>query len=125
MPNLAQITIAGHIGKDAELKYTQAGDAVASFSVAVNSRRNDDETIWYRVSIWRKYAEILAPLLKKGKVVTVIGDFQPRQYDANDGSRAWSFDIQGNTVIVAGDNNNQQDNEQYEGMGTDTEDIPF
>lgn len=117
MPNLAQITIAGHIGSDAELKYTQGGDAVASFSVAVNGR--DDSTVWYRVSIWRRYAEVMKPLLTKGKVVTVIGDFQPRSYE-KDGETRWSFDINGRDVIVAGDSNGNQQDEQ-----PDLDSIPF
>lgn len=120
MPNLAQITIAGHIGRDAELRYTQGGDAVASFSVAVNNR--DETTTWYRCSIWRKYAEVLTPLLTKGKVVTVIGDFAPRQYEAKDGTMQWSFDIQASNVIVAGDGGRDG---TPQSTPDNMEDIPF
>jgi single-strand DNA-binding protein len=76
------ITIAGNIGKDAELRSTQGGDKVAGFSVAVESREGREKTtIWFDVSIWGKRAEALAQYLTKGTRVAVSGDLGKREYE--------------------------------------------
>lgn len=73
------ITIAGNIGKDAELRKTQNGDSVASFSVAVSDRKK--ETTWFDVSLWGKRAEGLHSYIKKGGQITVMGDLQTREHE--------------------------------------------
>lgn len=77
---MKQITIAGNIGKSAEIRRTQNGDAVAGFSVAV-SRGRDDPTTWFDCSLWGKRAETLAQYLTKGSKVTVCGEFSTREHD--------------------------------------------
>jgi single-strand DNA-binding protein len=79
---MKQLTIAGNIGKDAELRSTQGGDQVAGFSVAVESREGREKTsIWFDVSIWGKRAQALAPYLIKGARVCVSGDLGTREYN--------------------------------------------
>jgi single-strand DNA-binding protein len=79
---MKQLTIAGNIGKDAELRTTQGGDQVAGFSVAVESREGREKTsIWIDVSIWGKRAQALAPYLTKGARVCVSGDMGTREYN--------------------------------------------
>lgn len=76
------IIIAGKIGRDAELRNTQGGDSVCSFSVAVDQRDGRDKsTNWWRVSLWGKRGEALAPYLLKGASVTVTGDFALGDYE--------------------------------------------
>jgi single-strand DNA-binding protein len=76
------ITIAGKLGRDAELRHTQGGDSVCSFSVAVDQREGRDKsTNWFRVSIWGKRGESLAPYLLKGAAVTVAGSFSVSEYE--------------------------------------------
>ena len=76
------ITIAGRVGRDAELRRTQGGDAVCSFTVAVDYRNGREKaTNWWRVSLWGKRAEALAPYLLKGVSVTVSGEFSLGDYD--------------------------------------------
>jgi single-strand DNA-binding protein len=76
------ITIAGKLGRDAELRHTQGGDSVCSFSVAVDQREGRDKsTNWFRVSIWGKRGESLAPYLLKGAAVTVSGSFSVSEYE--------------------------------------------
>lgn len=73
------ITIAGNIGKDAEVR--DAGQSrVASFSVAVSEGR-DKPTTWWDVSMWGKRGESLAPHLTKGSRVTVSGRFSTREHN--------------------------------------------
>ena len=76
------LTIAGNIGKDAELRSTGSGDQVAGFSVAVNDGFGDKKrTIWFDVSIWGKRAATLAPMLTKGGKVCVSGELSTREYE--------------------------------------------
>lgn len=76
------ITIAGRVGRDAELRRTQGGDAVCSFTVAVDYRNGREKaTNWWRVSLWGKRGEALAPYLLKGVSVTVSGEFSLGDYE--------------------------------------------
>lgn len=76
------ITIAGRIGRDAELRRTQGGDAVCGFTVAVDVRKGQaKETNWWRVSLWGKRGEALASYLLKGACVTVCGEFSLGEYE--------------------------------------------
>lgn len=75
-------TIAGKIGADAITRQTQGGDSVCSFSVAVDQREGRDKsTNWWRVSLWGKRGESLAPYLLKGASVTVTGSFSVSEYE--------------------------------------------
>jgi single-strand DNA-binding protein len=79
---MKSLTIAGNIGKSAELRTTNNGEKVAGFSVAVDDGFGDKKrTLWFDVSIWGKRAETLAPMLVKGGKVCVSGDLSTREHD--------------------------------------------
>ena len=79
---MKNITIAGNVGKDAETRKTGSGDAVTSFSVAVEERKGQDKsTIWFDVSIWGARGEKLAGYITKGTKVAVSGDLGKREHD--------------------------------------------
>jgi single-strand DNA-binding protein len=84
--NLVQI--AGHLGADAETRFTPNGQKVTNLRVAVNSRRNNkDETIWWRVTIWGDRFDKLLPYLKKGSAVIIVGEMsKPEIYTDKDGN---------------------------------------
>lgn len=101
-----KVVIIGNLGTDPDLKYLPNGDAVCSFSVATNRKwKNSDgskgeEVTWFRVSAWRKQAEICNQYLKKGKQVYVEGRLTPdkntggpRVWTANDGQPHASFEL--------------------------------
>lgn len=71
------LTIAGTIGKDAELRTTPQGKKVAGFSVAVSKGR-DKPTIWFDCSIWGERAEKVAQYIQKGGRITVSGEVDAR-----------------------------------------------
>src|SRR3990172_4823962 len=77
-----KLIIAGHLGKDPEMRYAPNGDPVTSMSVATNSKYTDksgqkvEETTWFRVSVWGKQAETCNQYLKKGSAVLVEGRLQ-------------------------------------------------
>lgn len=78
---MKQITIAGRVTKDAEVR--QAGsDNVCGFSVAVDDRQGREKTaIFFECSIWGKRGDALSPFLLKGTPVTVSGDLSRREHD--------------------------------------------
>ena len=79
---MKNITIAGNIGKDAETRRTQSGDAVTSFSIAVEDRiPKEKSTIWFRCSLWGKRGESLAQYLTKGSKVAVSGELSIEVYE--------------------------------------------
>ncbi len=73
-----QITLAGNLGRNPEMRYTQTGDAVMNLSVATNrTYKGSDgeqvkETIYVRVSVWIKQAEACNEYLHKGSNVLVV-----------------------------------------------------
>lgn len=96
--------IVGKVGKDAEMKYAGNGTAVTSFSLAVDrSFKKDGETvkrtIWYRVQVFGKLAEIVKDV-KKGDTILAEGTLEadwttgaPRIWNKQDGTAAASFDL--------------------------------
>ena len=79
---MKSITIAGRTGKNAELRRTQDGTQVLSFSVAVDDGYGDrKKTLWFDCSLFGKRGAALESILPKGTSVTVSGDFSTREHD--------------------------------------------
>jgi single-strand DNA-binding protein len=79
---MKNITIAGNVGKDAETRRTQSGDAVTSISIAVEDRIPKEKgTIWFRCSLWGRRGESLAQYLTKGSKVAVSGELSIEVYE--------------------------------------------
>lgn len=95
------LTIAGSLGRDAEVKYLANGDAVASFSVADSAGR-DKPTIWWNCSMFGKRGESLAPYLLKGASVTVSGSVTEREWTDKDGQKRKSMDVRVSDVALQG-----------------------
>lgn len=94
------ITVAGQLGRDAEIRYLQDGSAVANFSVA-DSQGRDKPTIWWNCSLFGKRAESLSPYLMKGQAVTVSGSITEREYQ-KDGTTHKAMDLRVNDVALQG-----------------------
>ena len=102
-----KVILVGHLGKDAETKFTPAGVSVTKFSVATNRRWKDqqtgewkEETDWANVVLWRQ--ENLANYLTKGKQVYVEGRLQTRSYDDKDGKKQYMTEVVADDVILLG-----------------------
>ncbi len=89
------IQIAGHLGADPEVRFTQSGKKVTTLRVATNSRKGgQDVTIWWRVSIWDEEFKNMIPHMKKGSAVIVFGDVQkPDIYTDREGKPQISMEI--------------------------------
>lgn len=72
----------GRVGKDAVVRQTAGGDAVASFSVAVDSGFGDKKkSAWFDCSFWGKRAETVGPMIKKGDRIGLTGELSTREHD--------------------------------------------
>lgn len=93
MNDLNMVLITGRLTKDAELKYTKAGDPVAGFSLAVNHSKKDangqwvDEPDYIDCKMWGKQAETLSKYLVKGKKILVNGEFRQEKWTDQQGAQ--------------------------------------
>lgn len=94
-----KLTIIGNLTRDPELRTTQSGLSVCSFTVAVNRRRSqNNETDYFRVTVWRELAEICQKYLAKGRKVAVCGPVAVSTYTANDGSTRATLEVTADEV---------------------------
>ncbi len=82
---MQKLIIAGACGKDAELRRTGQGEEVLNWSIAVSNGKDKDgnhrPATWYDAALWGKRAESLAPHIKKGDKLTLIGRPSVRVHD--------------------------------------------
>jgi single-strand DNA-binding protein len=96
---LNKIIVIGNLGRDPEMRYTPAGQAVTSFSVAstrrytTSSGERRDETEWFNVSAWGKLAELCNQWLTKGRQVYVEGRLRSRSFEGRDGQMRFVNEI--------------------------------
>lgn len=95
------ITVAGNLGKDAEMRTMPNGDPVLSFSVA-DSQGRDKETIWWRAQLFGKRATALQPYLVKGQQVTISGSVTERAWTNKDGEAQKTMEIRVNELALQG-----------------------
>lgn len=88
MPN-TQVALSGNLTGDPELRITQSGAAVASFSLAVSDgTKEQPSTSFYDVSCWRSLAENVVETLSKGVRVNVIGTLKQRTWETDGNKRS-------------------------------------
>src|SRR5579871_6165253 len=102
-----KVILVGHLGRDAETKFTPGGVSVTRFSIATSRRWKDqqsgewkEETNWSDVVLWR--GENVANYLLKGKQVYVEGRLQTRSYDDKDGKKVYRTEVVADDVILLG-----------------------
>ena len=96
-------TVAGRIGQDAQVRQAGSED-VCEFSVAVDERvKGERRTTWVRCTLWGKRGVALAPHLRKGDAVTVVGALSVRLFESKkDGSTQASVEVKVSEVTLQG-----------------------
>ena len=100
--------VVGHLGRDPEMRYTQSGVPVTSFSVATTrkwssaSGEQQEKTTWFRVTCWRKLAELTAQYLKKGRLVLVEGDIEASAFTDREGNARASLELTATNIKFLG-----------------------
>lgn len=100
--------VVGHLGQDPQMRYTPTGVPVTSFSVATTRRwsnangEQQEKTTWFRVTCWRKLAELAAQYLQKGRLVLVEGDVDAQAFTDKQGNLRASLELTATTVRFLG-----------------------
>src|SRR5471032_1901104 len=108
MGSVNKVILVGNLGRDAELRYTPGGAAVATLNMATTEVWNDkggqrqEKTEWHRIVLWGKTAESLNEYLTKGKQIYVEGRLQTRQWDDKDGNKRYTTEIRGDKIVLLG-----------------------
>ena len=104
MASLNKVIIIGRIGKDPEVRHTQSGQSVASFSVATDESYKDqsgqkvEKTEWHRITAWGKQAEFIGNYLGKGRLVYIEGKIETRKWTDNNGQERYTTEIKADRV---------------------------
>ena len=129
-----KVILAGRLVRDPEVRYTQTGKAVASFTLAVNSRfsrsTNQQTADFIPIVVWDKLAEVCGNYLNKGSQILVEGRIQIRNYNVQDGSKRYVTEVIAQELEFMGSKpiNNTSMSPQAQSFGTEVpldEEIPF
>ncbi len=143
MLGFERVVIMGNLGNDPEMRFLPNGTPVTNFSVAVNKKYTDNDGVdhesvkWFRVSAWRRQAEVCNEYLSKGSAVYIEGEVKvdpetgnPRVYKRNDGEAASSLELTARFVRFLGGSNGEgyaptDEEVPAEADEEDDEKIPF
>jgi single-strand DNA-binding protein len=122
-----KVVLIGNLGKDPELRYTQGGKSVTSFSLATTNKykgadgTSHSDTEWHNIVAWGKLGEIANQYLKKGRSAYIEGTIKTQTWDDKDGNKRYKTNIIANTIQFLSERKTTSNN-------TDTntsEELPF
>lgn len=131
---LNRVVLIGRLTADPQLRYTQNGTAVTTFTLAVQrnfaNQQGEREADFIDIVAWRKLAELCANFLSKGRLTAVEGRLQIRSYEAQDGTRRRVAEVVADNVQFLDRGASQastlpEDDFSELGEPPDEEDIPF
>jgi single-strand DNA-binding protein len=106
MGSLNKVQLIGRLGKDPDVRYTSAGQAVANFTLATDETYKDREgekkktTTWHNIVVWGKVAEeFVGKYLKKGMLVYAEGKLQTRSWDDKTGNKKYTTEVNVHNII--------------------------
>jgi single-strand DNA-binding protein len=119
MAGVNKVILVGNVGRDAEVRYTQSGTAVAGFSLATSESFNDrdgqrqERTEWHNCVVWGRQAEIAGQYVKKGRQLYVEGRLQTRDWVDPQGVKHYRTEVVANRFQLLG----RRENGEGEGGG--------
>lgn len=126
-----QVVVVGRLTRDAEMKYTNSGKALANFSIAVNDGWGENEHVsFFDVTIWGRMAESIHQYLTKGTRVCVSGSLKQERWQTNEGQNRSKIAINGrNLQLLGSPQGNRQQAPQQQAPPEPTrsfeDDVPF
>jgi single-strand DNA-binding protein len=133
-----KISILGNLGREVDLRFTQQGKPVASFSMATTEKRGQDKevTTWFKVTLWGRQAEIASQYLTKGSQVYIEGRVSLEEWTDKDGNKRSSIAVNATDMqFIGGGNRDNQSagspasntEEKFGDLGADEnpDDVPF
>lgn len=114
MLNLA--VIMGRLTATPELKQTQSGIAVTTFTVAVQrsftAANGEKQTDFLNVVAWKNQAEFVSKYFQKGQMIALKGSIQTRKYEDKDGNKRTAVEIVANEISFCGEKNEESENKR-------------
>lgn len=106
------MNLIGRLTADIELRRTNSGKAVASYSLAVKRPRVADTTDFIELVTWEQGAEYLAKYAHKGDIVGAVGTLQPREWTDKDGNKRKAWEVVTTSVELLSSKKDSQGNTQ-------------
>lgn len=144
MSSLNKVMLIGRLGKDPEVRYTQNGTPVATFSLATSEKWKDnggnpqEKTNWHNIVLWNKLAEVAKRFLSKGALIYLEGKLTTRKWQDQSGANRYTTEVVCNKMVMLGGKRNGEAEEgsaeiseavepagSSEPAGIDDSDIPF
>lgn len=140
MASINKAIIIGNVGKDPEVKYTNAGRAIANLSIATSSSWKDkntgekkEETEWHRIVFYDRLAEVVGEYVKKGSSIYVEGRLKTRKWQDKEGIDRYTTEIQADQMTMLGGKQESQDRPakqeskpaRHDPVDSMDDDIPF
>lgn len=126
------VVIMGRLVATPEIKRTQSGIEVTSFTVAVQRNyggaNGEKQTDFINVVAWRSQAEFVSKYFKKGQMIALRGSIQTRKYEDKAGQKRTAFEIVANEVSFCGDyqeQSTQNETSPFADVSVNDEDLPF
>lgn len=123
-----QSIITGNAGKDPELRTTQNGTKVATYSLAAYRANPKDEnkpfTDWYNIVAWGDQADLVVANVHKGTKLLVAGRFNTRSYEDKDGKTVYVTELMQSEFYIAPSKEKKEENESGSFV-YDDDDLPF
>ena len=129
-----KVVLVGRLTKDMELKYTQKGTAVASFTLAIDrrfkSQTGEKETDFINCVAWDKVGETASKYVGKGSQIGVAGRIQTRSYEAKDGGKRYVTEVVAEEIEFMGSAGQKEvvkaeKVDDFTPMLEDDDDLPF
>ena len=108
MSGVNKVFVLGHLGRDPDVRKTQGGTSVASFSVATSESftgsdgEKKEKTEWHNVVAWGKLADVVGQYVKKGSQVHVEGRLETRSWEDKDGVKKYKTEIVAQQIQFCG-----------------------
>jgi single-strand DNA-binding protein len=148
MSSLNKVMLIGHLGKDPEIRYTQDGSPVASFSLATSETWTDkngnrqEHTEWHNIVAWTRLADLSKRFLAKGRQVYIEGRLRTREWNDKENNKRRTTEVIASQMVLLGarpqtvENNSsypapvqkspaEPADQGFNDVGITDEDIPF
>ncbi|MHC9540268.1 MAG: single-stranded DNA-binding protein [Vulcanimicrobiota bacterium] len=119
MSSFNKVILIGRVTAQPEMRYTQTGKPVTSFTLAVNRQKRSDgkdqETDFITIVTWQKLAEICSNYLDKGRLICIEGRLQVRSYTAQDGQKRKVYEVVASDMRMLGRSGKSEAPGEYSG----------
>lgn len=121
-----KVTLLGRLTQDPEIRYTNSGKAVASFTMAVDRPGKEKVTDFIPVVLWDKTAETVGNYVSKGQHLLIEGRLQVRSYENSNGEKRRVTEVVGSYMEFIEKAKKTNSSGDWDSMGETTEEeIPF